>query len=177
MNLNRDVVTKVLSWFYEMESGMIKKVKKKVFHKKKTENFISVLKKMVGGIIVNVDGIMETYIDWDEMEYMERDPTGKFSVKRNMLHDMKRAFNKDKTDVWMLDFCEVAKSFRNLKTGNPLSDEQREKIFTCIQKYIEDVYMQPFYEKKLAEKEEDKLTVHEEVMAYVVDEVAVYDDI
>jgi hypothetical protein len=195
MIINRDMINKALSWFYGMESGMIKKIKKKVYQKKKTENFISVLKTIIGSVIFKKkNGVMEEFNKWDEMEYMDKDASGKYYVKRSVFHDMRRAFNMPETEVWLLDFCEVAKSFRKVKTGFELPAEQYDNIVACIEKYIEDVYLMPLEKKKVSVLHEEVLheevlheevlheevlheeVLHDELVVYVVGEVDVSEE-
>lgn len=187
MIINRDMVNKALSWFQDMESSIIKKIKRKVYHTKKTENFISVLKKIVGPCIFkNKNGVMQEFNKWDEMQYEEKNVSAKYYMKRSIIHDMRRAFNMPETEVWLLDFCEVARSFRKVKTGFELPAEQYDNIVACIEKYIEDVYLMPFNDKKLSVKQAGKVTVeeqviheqvlHDELVVYVVSEVDVWEE-
>lgn len=120
---------------------MVKHVKKKMCHKKKAENFITVLKKMVGPV--------NGFENWDTMEYTEKHESGTFYLKRSILQDMRRAFNAVEQPEWIMDFCDVATSFRNIKTGKQMSSKQFDMIRNCIQKYIEDVYMLPTCTEKV----------------------------
>lgn len=114
---------------------MVKGVKKKMCHKKKAENFIAILKQMVG--------VVNGRENWDTMEWSEKHESGTFYMKRSIIQDIRRAFNATEQPQWIMDLCEVAASFRNVKTGEEMSSEQFHKIRDCIQKYIEDVYKVP----------------------------------
>jgi hypothetical protein len=94
----------------------------------------------------------------------------------------------------LLDFCEVAKSFRKVKTGFELPAEQYDNIVACIEKYIEDVYLMPLEKKKVSVLHEEVLheevlheevlheevlheeVLHDELVVYVVGEVDVSEE-
>jgi hypothetical protein len=135
MIVPKKTIQNILSWVFEFESCFLKKVKTN--HSKigkKAEKFISSLKSIVGEV--------NHIANWDGMEFDEMHVSKKYTIKRGLLHDMRRQSMNQMPDPWLLHLWDTATMFRNVKCSEELSMELSDMIRSCIETYIEDVYKQ-----------------------------------
>jgi hypothetical protein len=133
MIVSKITTLNILSWVFEFETCVLRKVKANQSKMgKKSQKFISSLKSIIGA----VDNI-ET---WDTMQFDEMHVSKKYTIKRNILNDMRRECAKPMPEPWLINFWDMAIKFRQLKRSEPLPQQLIDHMRFCIAVYIDDVY-------------------------------------